>query len=238
MKNSENPDDLQFKNENPGSVKFGNFINYYKFHPPEQRTEHLPLDLWYSEKNCKQVLLDVGCNAGNLTKSIYDVFNESLSTNTDILGIDIDPELIKRAKESYECNNIQFKTMNIMEESSDLKDFLDKHSIDQFTTTFCFSVTMWIHLNYGDDGLKKFLWNLSKLSKILVIEPQPYKCYKEAVKRLKSSKEEFSFFKDLKIRQTVEEVIEKYLLNHCHMTKIYESERISWGRKLLCFKSS
>lgn len=54
--------DLNFKNGNPGAVLYGNFINYYQFHPPDERIKLLPENLFISEE--KIVALDIGCNAG------------------------------------------------------------------------------------------------------------------------------------------------------------------------------
>lgn len=57
-----NMDNLNFRNKNPGAVQYGNFINYYQFHPPEQRISLLPCDIW--GKCDSFVALDIGCNSG------------------------------------------------------------------------------------------------------------------------------------------------------------------------------
>lgn len=54
-------DDLNFKGGNPGSVRYGNFINYYQFHPPNNRLKLLPCNIW---DNTHFQGLDLGCNAG------------------------------------------------------------------------------------------------------------------------------------------------------------------------------
>lgn len=52
-----------------------------------------------------------------------------------------------------------------------------------------FSTTMWLHINYGQVKLLNFLKILSVYflneSGVLLLEPQPKKCYKTAIKRLK-----------------------------------------------------
>lgn len=53
---------LDFKGNDPGAVQYGNFINYYSFHPPEERISLLPHNIWYFEK--PYTLLDIGCNTG------------------------------------------------------------------------------------------------------------------------------------------------------------------------------
>lgn len=50
----------------PGSIRHGNFINYYQFHPAEERVRQLPRGVWqrlaYPAR--KYAGLDVGCNIG------------------------------------------------------------------------------------------------------------------------------------------------------------------------------
>ncbi|CAG9767902.1 unnamed protein product [Ceutorhynchus assimilis] len=226
-------DSLNFKLGNPGAVQFGNFINYYQFHPPSNRIAMLPTDIWHSvmKPNEKCYILDVGCNAGDLTIEVYNFLRANISSsNCKVLGIDIDPTLIKRASEKNSIENITFKCLDIMTEPE--ANYLT-NSNNKFDIIFCFSITMWIHLNHGDEGLKKFLKKVSNLTNMLVIEPQPWKCYKTAVKRFNKG---FPQFENLKIRQNVEEEIEKYILNCCDMGKLGESDRTEWGRKLLFFQ--
>jgi hypothetical protein len=44
------------------------------------------------------------------------------------------------------------------------------------------SVTMWIHLNHGDDGLSRFLEVVASYTHYLLLEPQPWKCYQTAAR--------------------------------------------------------
>lgn len=154
------------------------------------------------------------------------------------MGIDIDPVLIERAKEKNSVENIEFFHLNFMDSQERinlLNEYLQKHHINKFNVCFCFSITMWIHLNHGDDGLRKFLETISEISDSIVIEPQPWKCYKSAVKRMKQCNKVFPHFTNLKLRNNIENDIENIIIK-CGATKIYESPKTRWGRKLLVFK--
>ncbi|RZC36532.1 Bin3 and/or Methyltransf 31 domain containing protein [Asbolus verrucosus] len=229
---------LNFKAGNPGAVQFGNFINYYQFHPPENRLKLIPLDIW--NENKPFFGLDLGCNTGDLTASIYNVLKEKVKY-CKILGIDIDPSLVERAQEKIQYKeDVTFYCLDFMDEGGRtfIKDYLKKQKLNKFDVVFCFSITMWIHLNYGDTGLKKFLEEICSLGNVIVVEPQPWKCYRSAVKRMKLCKADFPLFKELKMRQTIEDDIEQFLLVNCKTIKMYESARTDWGRKLLIFKCS
>lgn len=57
----------------PGASRHGNFMNYYQFHPAEERVRQLPRGVWRSaHPDRKYVGLDVGCNAGVRLKQLSD----------------------------------------------------------------------------------------------------------------------------------------------------------------------
>lgn len=52
----------------------------------------------------------------------------------------------------------------------------------KYDTILCLSVTKWIHLNWGDDGLITLfanIWKLLRSGGVLVLEPQPWKSYQK-----------------------------------------------------------
>ena len=106
--------------------------------------------------------------------------NESSLPSLSFLGIDLDSSLIKRAQQQVGSRNITFKTGNLMESDGQeiIQNFLKQNGVESFSLCLCFSITMWVHLNHGDVGLITFLTSLSSFSQNLVIEPQPWKCYK------------------------------------------------------------
>jgi len=55
----------------------------------------------------------------------------------------------------------------------------------RFDLTTIFSTTMWIHIHSGDDGLVAFLERTCRMTDLLVVEPQPSKCYRSVNVRLR-----------------------------------------------------
>lgn len=157
---------------------------------------------------------------------------------TTFLAVDIDPILIKRAHELFTDNTVLFQCLDVMNayQRIIIEDYLISKALEKFNITFCFSITMWIHLNHGDNGLRNFLQYVASTSEILVIEPQPWKCYKTAVKRMKQQNFIFPHFCSLEIKVNVEEEIENYLVHSCNLIKIGESDKTKWERKILVFK--
>ena len=68
------------------------------------------------------------------------------------------------------------------------EDYLENLGVEKFDVVFVFSVSMWIHLNYGESGLQSLFENCQRLTKsegLLVLEPQPWKCYMTAARRMR-----------------------------------------------------
>lgn len=233
-----NTNDLIFYGSDPGAVKHGNFINYYSFHDVKERINNLHPQMFPTPVNNEIVCLDVGCNTGDLTKAVHEYLKTTYpDCRIHILAVDIDSTLIERAKESNKNSNITFTTCNIMAQSDRLviENFLKSCNAETFDITFCFSVTMWIHLNNGDEGLLEFLKYIKAISKTIVIEPQPWKCYRNAQRRVKRSGESFDLYESLKIKSNVDVVIENKITEDSHC-KVYESPNSSWDRKVQSFQ--
>ncbi|CAB3231028.1 unnamed protein product [Arctia plantaginis] len=237
-KSEVNKEELCFYGSDPGAVKHGNFINYYSFHDVQERINNLHPQMFPTPIDNKLICLDIGCNTGDLTKAVYE-YLKSLYPNCDIhiLAVDIDSALIFRAKESNSYPYITFSTSNIMSEEDRLPiiHFLKSYKRMKFDIVFCFSVTMWIHLNNGDNGLLEFLQYLKSISNTIVIEPQPWKCYRKAQKRVKKSGNTFELYNHLKIKSGVDIIIENILKTDLYC-KIYESPSSSWDRKVQSFQ--
>lgn len=229
---------LDFTGNDPGATKFGNFINYYSFHNTKQRIDHLDTQMFLDPTSNEDIIcLDIGCNTGELTRDVYMYLkNIYPKSNLQILAVDIDPTLIRRAREANHNENIIFETADVMEEKGYeiTKKFLDSCNKKMFDITLCFSVTMWIHLNHGDEGFLKFLKYLKDISKTIIIESQPFKCYKQAQRRMKKAGSCFPLYEMLKIRNNIESVIEQTLIENSHI-KVYESPNSPWDRKIISF---
>lgn len=160
--------------------------------------------------------------------------------NCHVLAVDLDKELIERANSSNRTQDITFSCVDVF--SSDFKELCDRYLKEhrrqsRFDVVYCFSVTMWIHINHGDEGLRQFLLKLSELSDLLVLEPQPWKCYGRAVRRIKrANAQPFENFCDLKIRKGVESYINSVLLEECNFINVLQSSPTNWGRQVKFYK--
>lgn len=107
-----------------------------------------------------------------------------------------------------------------------------------FDIGFCMSVTMWIHLNHGDQGLWEFLAHLSSLCRYLLVEPQPWKCYRAAARRLrKLGLHDFDHFRSLAIRGDMASQIVQILTQDHGMELVCCFGNTKWDRSLLLFRT-
>ncbi|EQC42096.1 hypothetical protein SDRG_00937 [Saprolegnia diclina VS20] len=143
---------------------------------------------------------------------------EPTSSNVDLrtLGIDVDAELIGRAAALAPSDmSLTFQVADVMEGGrlAALCDaFLSETEGKTFDLISCFSITMWIHLHHGDAGLLNFLNLVSAKTTHLILEPQPWKCYKTATRRLQRLHHTIpASFRAIQITHTVVDVIDKHL---------------------------
>ncbi|CAI9613139.1 unnamed protein product [Staurois parvus] len=238
--------------EDPGAAPYGNFPNYYTFHPPESRLSLLPpghlLELLNRQGGGEAPLLalDVGCNTGDLSIGLYNNLLQPKGSSEALQDVrflccDIDPDLILRANTGNPFPvSLTFSSLDIMDPSSldILQNFLDKFGQSKFDIGFCMSITMWIHLNHGDSGLVEFLKKLTTLCDFLLVEPQPWKCYRSAARRLrKLGRQDFDHFHNLAVRGDMTEQIIDILARHCNSELVHSFGNTSWERSLLLFKN-
>ncbi|KAI1296591.1 putative RNA methyltransferase Y17G7B.18 [Halotydeus destructor] len=179
----------------PKKYQFGNYDRYYGYRNKgclESRLDVLD-KAWFEGKS----VLDIGCNAGQVTLAIAENFGPAT-----IRGIDIDPNLIKRARKNIKVDNsslpsctarelttsppkseISFKNENYVLGSDDKLENLKP----QFDCIMCLSVSKWVHLNWGDDGLKRMFKRVYaelNLGGRFIFEPQPWSSYEKKLNRL------------------------------------------------------
>ncbi|KFP01293.1 Pre-miRNA 5'-monophosphate methyltransferase, partial [Calypte anna] len=240
--------------EGSGAAPYGNFPNYSRFHPPEGRVSLLPPGLLRTlfPAAARPLLgLDVGCNSGELSVALYKHLlglQESQGNpdqpgrDLNLLCCDIDPMLIQRAQQcSPFPGSISFAHLDIMDcraRELFLGSHLHRFGRSSFDIGFCMSVTMWIHLNHGDRGLREFLSFLSSLCRYLLLEPQPWKCYRAAARRLRRlGRSDFDHFRSLGISGDMVQRITQILTEDCAMELVCCFGSTSWDRRLLLFKS-
>jgi 7SK snRNA methylphosphate capping enzyme len=183
----------------------GNYRNYY-FH----RAASIPdarLSLLFPHRDLFQdhAILDLGCNAGKLTIECITHLGAARA-----VGIDLDDVLIKRAEEGWRKALQSFE--GVEEDCVFLcadfmapdfwSSFTSRHG--EFDTILLLSITKWLHLHHGDEGLVSLFRDLFKLlpeGGTLVVEPQEWANYKRAVSKNPSLK---PVYKGLKMRPNFE----------------------------------
>ncbi|CAM0911786.1 unnamed protein product [Alopecurus aequalis] len=113
---------------------------------------------------------------GKVATTVAKVHNSSDST-TQSCPEEVVPEMsngnISKHKQHDLFEIISFKAENFVEST---------HKYRQYDTIMCLSVTKWIHLNWGDDGIITLfvkIWNLLRPGGIFIMEPQPWTSYRK-----------------------------------------------------------
>lgn len=200
---------------------YGNYNRYYGYRN-EKQVEDLRLAALsqYEHFFNGTEVLDIGCNDGSLTIALAKRFPINF-----IHGMDIDGNLIGRARrnvvnetqavinnndknvlaETKFPNNIAFKQCNYVLSNDSLLELEEP----RFDTILCLSVTKWIHLNFGDDGLKrafKRMYRQLKPNGTLILEAQDWKSYK---RRKNLTPEINAHYKNIKLQP---KMFHEYLL--------------------------
>ncbi|XP_016381044.1 pre-miRNA 5'-monophosphate methyltransferase-like [Sinocyclocheilus rhinocerous] len=241
------------ENEDPGAAAYGNFINYYTFNPPENRLSLIPETLLEnirlrSVSGERVLMLDVGCNSGDLSVALYKHLLQEEASGCDfpkrklyLLGFDLDQDLIHRAQNSNPFpQNIQFIPLDITDDAKSqavLESYLGSFGCPRFHLCTCFAVTMWVHLNHGDATFLSLLSRLASLCEYLLLEAQPWKCYRSAARRLrKLGRSDFDHFKTLEIRGDMAAHAREHLEKQCSMELMQSFGNTTWDRSLLLFR--
>jgi hypothetical protein len=208
-----------FKDDEHGH-RYGNFGNYYKFNPPSNRisimgdvldyiAQKLSMDDDESSSSSSSsnnnnntgsgvfTYCDIGCNQGDLTMEVARaLMHRSADTQKiAVVGVDLDPQLIQRATQTYGCGQndattttpqttkddddddssrivaTHFVTANVLEDDNLLPLLLMDNNNNNNNQNHCvnllslFSTTMWLHIHAGDEGFKRLLGKLCQQTK-------------------------------------------------------------------------
>lgn len=190
---------------------YGNYDRYYGYRcqPPtdgaqssvDARPHDTRLDAFrghphlFTNADC----LDIGCNRGAVSFAVAG----QLGART-VVGIDIDKTLIVQARQQLaaakkQCpapsvghpHNLSFEHGNYVLGDSALLE-LER---PQFDTILCLSLTKWIHLNFGDEGLRlafRRMYRQLRAGGRLVLEAQDWKSYKRRKKLTTTIEQNFA----------------------------------------------
>ncbi|CAI9571230.1 unnamed protein product [Staurois parvus] len=161
--------------------QFGNYCRYYGYRNP-CRSDDPRLRVLRPEWFQGKAVLDIGCNVGHLTLNVAQSLGPSL-----IVGLDIDGSLIRAARQNirhylseYTKGNAPLSLSTPQGNYVVDRDELVEVQQPEYDVILCLSITKWIHLNWGDEGLKRMFRRIYRhLSPggILILEPQPWSSY-------------------------------------------------------------
>ncbi|GMT14501.1 hypothetical protein PFISCL1PPCAC_5798, partial [Pristionchus fissidentatus] len=216
---------------------YGNFDRYYG-HRLTNGQKDPRLAVLKREWFEKRTVLDIGCNAGFLTLSIAKEYCPRRILGIDIdahlIGVarknirhycDKGIELAGKFPASFSRqfgpisqtslsfstkfpDNIWFRTENFVLENDELLETVE----EEYDVILAMSITKWIHLNWGDDGMRRFFKRcFSSLlpGGRLILEPQQFDTYR---KRSVMSEELRATYRSIEFKP---EDFEMYLLEEC-----------------------
>lgn len=235
---------------NQSAHLMGNYHKYYTFHSAQCRIDLLDgrnffRQLWEAQGSKPHFnFLDIGCNEGDLTIALYNVIRRDLPSDVEVklFGIDIDPALIDLAKGKVnEADEARMTFMAVDATNNEhLEAFRSKLGADRMSLVTVFSTTMWIHVNHGDEGLQRFLIDAHSFlhdTGVLLIEPQPGRCYTNAAKRCRKLGIDKPPFLHCVDKTKVHETISKMVKDEVRIgyQDMYCFGQEDWGRALMLF---
>ncbi|CAG5117996.1 unnamed protein product [Candidula unifasciata] len=251
----------------PEKPKFtlGNYNRYYGYRNkdsvPDPRLQYFDPS-WFKGRD----VLDIGCNVGHITLAVAEHFQPHKILGMDIDGKLIQAarqnirhmlslrrkdsskyptsfEMIRGPREAHPLmglsdnfpNNVLFLQGNYVPGSEEILN-LQK---EEFDTILALSITKWIHLNSGDDGLKLFFQKIFRQLRPggrLILEPQPWSTYR---KRAKLTPEMFAKYQAIKLKP---EGFKHYLLSigfvKCEVVGVPVTKSKGFRRPLILFTKS
>ncbi|BGP13142.1 hypothetical protein JCM10213_000280 [Rhodosporidiobolus nylandii] len=185
---------------------YGNYRSYYSFRPASSSSSATPdstappaveprLALLDPSLLANKTLLDLGTNAGKIPLDALRYLGAKR-----IVGVDIDENLVEDAKalaaeQGYAVDDerVEFLAGDFMREGW-FAAFDKERGQHQFDVVSLFSVTKWLHLHNGDEGMRRLFCSLHAFMPpggAVVVEPQEWENYKKAAKKNKDLRETF-----------------------------------------------
>ena len=117
---------------------------------------------------------------------------------------------------------------------------LDVPLTGSFDTILCLSVTKWVHLNWGDDGLKRLFsraFDLLVPGGLLIVEPQPWKSYSAAFHKQKMPDETRVHYRNVALRPAEFAEHLHSVVGFARVEQLREGAQTGFDRPLLvCYK--
>lgn len=212
-------DQLQTEQQKQPPTFYGNYSSYYGYRQQALSNDVKHLDQRLISIHPKWIanrtVLDIGCNVGFLTIQLAQLFKPK-----HVVAIDMDNSLITKAREKWKwasslqhttekdnlvighfpsiavsmyghrpntCSQITFKQGDIMN-----GNVFTTTPFATFDTICAFSITKWIHLQHGDEGIKRFfarVYSLLNPNGVFILEPQPWSSYTKSKTQSSQAKE-------------------------------------------------
>ena len=167
--------------------RYGNYDRYYGYRvgtTMEDARLAALRDEWFRARYA----CDVGCNDGLFSLSLASAMRPKTLT-----CVDIDGDLIERAKRRLDGLRMA-STAGEAEEDDPFAGvkFIEANAVthdfgrERFDVILALSLTKWIHLNFGDDGVRSVFARCRDALRpggSLVLEPQPWKSYKSTLRK-------------------------------------------------------
>ncbi len=235
--------------------RHGSFVRYYEHNPVERRLAVLNspslafLDsvshVINKHKSGPLLLVDLGSNSGDLTLALHSLVqtvDTSRSKDWYSLGLELDPQLVDVARSACQdstSHNVKFECCNLLVGGGErrMMEFTEMHGRTGIQIVTAFALTMWLHINAGDEGLRKALRSWGRVADVLIVEPQNWHSYKNARDRpRKRGLLPFAHWPLLSWRKTVVSDIKNFLLNECGFHSCSTcGTTVDWGREVLVF---
>ncbi|KAK2145737.1 hypothetical protein LSH36_660g02002 [Paralvinella palmiformis] len=193
--------------------EYGNYGRYYGYRNPGAEVDNR-LSTFREEWFCGKDVLDIGCNIGHITLSVardfcprrivgMDIDNKLISTakknirhylTKDVADLSkfpvsskltngpmVPPPVPHGKHTSGFPYNVMFVQGNYVLETDEELELIQ----EEYDTILALSLTKWIHLNWGDDGIKRTfrrIYSQLRPGGRLILEPQPWSSYKRKKK--------------------------------------------------------